>query len=83
MEKPNRRARRVIAFVCLALPVVALLMVPWFPHDTPRLAGMRFFFWYQLAWVPASVVLMAVAYALRRKAEPPPRDRARRESRRS
>ncbi|WP_248959149.1 DUF3311 domain-containing protein [Sphaerisporangium perillae] len=62
-----RRARRVAAGVCLAIPVLALLWVPWYPHSAPSWGGMRFFFWYQLVWVPGSVVFMAAAYALRRE----------------
>ncbi len=70
MVKPNWTARRAAAAVCLAIPVLALLWVPWYPHDAPHLAGMRFFFWYQLLWVPGSVVFMAAAYALRRDRPP-------------
>ncbi|MEU7000131.1 DUF3311 domain-containing protein [Nonomuraea sp. NPDC046570] len=77
MVKPTRRARRVAAGICLALPVVALLWVPWYPHDAPDLVGMRFFFWYQLMWVPGSVVFMATAYVLGRGEDHPPRDRRR------
>ncbi|MFI7110822.1 DUF3311 domain-containing protein [Nonomuraea sp. NPDC050227] len=75
MAKPTRRARRFAAGICLVLPIVALLWVPWYSYDAPHLAGMRFFFWYQLIWVPGSVVFMAVAYVLRRGADRPPRDR--------
>ncbi|WP_405148279.1 DUF3311 domain-containing protein [Sphaerisporangium viridialbum] len=75
MAKPIRSPRRVAAGVCLAIPVAALLWVPWYPHETPHLAGMRFFFWYQLMWVPGSIVFMGAAYLLRRGGKRPPRDR--------
>lgn len=64
MAKPVRRTRRVAAGACLALPVVALLCVPWYARSTPRLAGVEFFYWYQCAWIPGSVVCMLVAYLL-------------------
>ncbi|WP_283138918.1 DUF3311 domain-containing protein [Rhizohabitans arisaemae] len=68
MAKP---VRRIIADVCLLVPVLALIWVPWFPVDAPQLGGMRFFFWYQLAWIPGSVVFMAIAYVLRRDRDRP------------
>ncbi|GII94419.1 DUF3311 domain-containing protein [Sinosporangium siamense] len=79
MAKP---ARHIASGICLAVPVAALLWVPWYPHEAPHLAGIPFFFWYQLAWVPGSMVFMAAAYLLRRGADRssdhPPRDRRRR-----
>lgn len=63
-------ARRLIAAACLVAPFVALLWVPWYASDKPRLAGAPFFYWYQLAWVPGSAVLMAIAYRLTRRTEP-------------
>ena len=57
---------RVLAAACLVAPFAALLWVPWYAAHEPRLAGMPFFYWYQLAWVPGSAVLMALAYHLTR-----------------
>jgi membrane protein implicated in regulation of membrane protease activity len=62
-----RVLRHVLAALCLAAPFVALLWVPWYARREPALAGMPFFYWYQLAWVPTSVVLMFVAYLLLRR----------------
>ncbi|WP_214109479.1 DUF3311 domain-containing protein [Acrocarpospora catenulata] len=78
MAKRTWTARRVGAGICLAVPVLALLWVPWYPHDVPQFAGMRFFFWYQIAWIPGCVAFMAAAYALRRER---PRDRSQRDER--
>lgn len=70
---PGRRRpwRRRAAAVCLLAPVVALLWVPSYAQDRPRLAGVPFFYWYQLAWVPGCTVAMLAAHLLVR----PPRDR--------
>ncbi|TDE33287.1 DUF3311 domain-containing protein [Actinomadura sp. 6K520] len=75
MAKPVRPARRVAAGAFLALPVAALLCVPWYARSTPRLAGVEFFYWYQFAWVPGSVICMLVAYLLLhgRRRRPPHR----------
>ncbi|WP_232072269.1 DUF3311 domain-containing protein [Phytohabitans flavus] len=57
---------RVLAVGCLAAPFVALLWVPFYASG-PTLAGVPFFYWYQMAWVPVSVLLMFVAYLLLRR----------------
>ena len=37
--------------VLLAVPVLALLIVPIYAKDGPRLWGFPFFYWYQFLWV--------------------------------
>ncbi|MGW1492051.1 DUF3311 domain-containing protein [Streptomyces sp. NPDC002402] len=58
--------RRAAAGVCLVAPVVALLWVPWYAQDRPQLAGVPFFYWYQLAWVPVCSLALLAAYLLTR-----------------
>lgn len=51
-EVPRQRQwswRRSAAAVLLLTPVAALSWVPWYARDRPRLAGVPFFYWYQLA----------------------------------
>ncbi|MEU5939670.1 DUF3311 domain-containing protein [Micromonospora sp. NPDC047548] len=61
----RRRGIRVtVAGACLSAPVVALLWVPWYALERPRLAGVPFFYWYQFLWVPLSVLCMIAAYLL-------------------
>ena len=38
------------------------LVTPWINFDGPRLGGMPFFYWFQLAWVVVSVVVVAVVH---------------------
>ncbi len=77
MASTSRPARLMAAGVCLVLPLVALLWLPLYAHEGPRLAGMPFFYWYQFVWVPGSVVLMITAYLLLRERARPPRKRPR------
>lgn len=65
-ETHQHLRRRVATAVCLIAPVVALLGVPWYAHERPRLAGVPFFYWYQLLWVPGCSLGMLVAYLLTR-----------------
>ena len=62
--------RRALAGMLLVLPVLALLAVPVYNRTDPALAGVPFFYWYQLAWVPLTALLLAVASRLLRT---PPR----------
>ena len=64
---------RTVAAGCLIAPFVGLLWPPWYAAGGPTLAGVPFFYWYQLVWIPGSVLLMTVAFLLlrrRREAEP-------------
>ncbi|MEE4543236.1 DUF3311 domain-containing protein [Streptomyces sp. V4-01] len=55
---------RVLAGLCLIIPFVALLWVDSYARLTPRLIGIPFFYWYQLAWVPVAAALTYGAYLL-------------------
>ncbi|MER5864059.1 DUF3311 domain-containing protein [Kitasatospora sp. NPDC002040] len=60
---------RVLAGLSLLLPVVAMLWVSSYTKATPELGGLPFFYWYQLAWVPASAIFTVAAYLLLRRDE--------------
>ncbi|WP_399226856.1 DUF3311 domain-containing protein [Streptomyces sp. TRM49041] len=60
------RLRRVTAAVLLLAPAAGLLWVPWYGGARPRLAGVPFFYWYQLAWVPGCGLALLAAYLLTR-----------------
>ncbi len=48
---PTNKTLIVIASILLAIPIMALLWVGSYAHETPRLGGFPFFFWYQFLWV--------------------------------
>jgi len=45
-------------WVLLLLPFVGLLWVPFYNFAEPSLFGFPFFYWYQLAWVPITSLLI-------------------------
>ncbi|WUH23905.1 DUF3311 domain-containing protein [Streptomyces sp. NBC_00448] len=53
--------------MCLIIPLVSTLWVSSYSRLTPTFIGIPFFYWYQLAWVPASAVLTYSAYVLVRR----------------
>jgi hypothetical protein len=72
-EKPSSRPivtpSRAVAGVCLITPYVAMLWVRSYAKQTPELAGIPFFYWYQMAWVFISSALTYIAYVLVRREE--------------
>ncbi|UNO40014.1 DUF3311 domain-containing protein [Streptomyces sp. MST-110588] len=58
---------RVVAGLCLLAPFVAMLWVGSYAKVEPTLAGIPFFYWYQMLWVLISTALTAVAYQLVRR----------------
>jgi hypothetical protein len=46
----------------LLLPFIGLLWVPFYNHELPSLFGFPFFYWYQLAWVPITSLLIWIVY---------------------
>lgn len=46
----------------LLLPVIGLLAVPLYDRVDPALFGVPFFYWYQLAWVPVSALLILLVW---------------------
>ncbi|WP_431680414.1 DUF3311 domain-containing protein [Kitasatospora sp. KL5] len=55
---------RVLAGLCLAVPIVATLWVSSYTKAGPGIGGMPFFYWYQLLWVPVSALFTVGAYLL-------------------
>jgi hypothetical protein len=46
------------------------LLVPLYNRDTPRLFGLPFFYWYQLAAVLVMIVVVTVVYQLTKGRRP-------------
>jgi hypothetical protein len=53
---------RAPMWVLLLLPFIGLLWVPFYHFQEPALFGFPFFYWYQLAWVPISSLLIWLVY---------------------
>lgn len=66
-EDEHRPVRRVLwARLLLLLPFIAMLWVSSYDHAEPMVAGIPFFYWYQLLWVLIGAVLIGFVYMLER-----------------
>ena len=58
--------RRALCFVLLLLPYIAVLWVPFYNRMAPEIAGIPFFYWDQLLWIPLGSLLLLLVYRARR-----------------
>lgn len=69
----GRRARggplKWIAYALLLGECVVILIPSVYGRDTPRLAGIPFFYWFQLLWIIVGMVVTGIAYLLLPRAE--------------
>jgi uncharacterized protein DUF3311 len=59
---------KVLAGVLLAIPLLALALVPTYSRETPALWGFPFFYWYQLLWVLLTPLFTLLAYLVIKQA---------------
>lgn len=66
-DEEHRPVRRVLwARLLLILPFIAMLWVSSYNTAEPMVAGIPFFYWYQLLWVLIGAALIALVYAVER-----------------
>lgn len=46
----------------LLIPLVGTLLPMFYNFTSPSLGGIPFFYWYQLAWVPVTAVLLWIVF---------------------
>jgi hypothetical protein len=54
------------ARVLLLIPFVAMLWVSSYNFARPMIAGIPFFYWYQLLWILIGAAIIGFVYALER-----------------
>ena len=60
----KRARRRYWPRLLFLLPLAAVLMVPFYNRIEPTLAGIPFFYWYQLAWILICAVIVVIVYLI-------------------
>ena len=69
---PSRTPSRgtwILIGALLSPAIVLPLLVPLFDSTEPTLLGFPFYYWFQLAMIPAAVVLTVIAYYLAKGAD--------------
>ena len=59
---PTVTPARVVIGLCLIAPFVAMLWVGSYAKVEPTFIGIPFFYWYQMLWVPLTVILTILVY---------------------
>lgn len=49
-------------YVLLLLECLAVLVPAIYARDHPRLLGIPFFYWYQMLWLPLSMIVTGAVY---------------------
>ncbi len=62
MKTMSIKRRYLMLKWLLILPFLGLLWVPFYNLREPMLFGFPFFYWYQLAWVPVTSLLLYLVY---------------------
>jgi hypothetical protein len=65
--RPLGARDKILAGVLLAIPLLALLIVPIYARSSPKLWGFPFFYWYQLLWVFIAAAFTEAAYLVVRR----------------
>ena len=58
---------RRLAYSLLVLPIAGMLVPAIYNHARPPLFGLPFFYWYQLAWVVLTAILLGIVVAATRE----------------
>jgi hypothetical protein len=66
-RRPLSTGAKITVAVLLAIPLIALALVPTYSGETPTLLGFPFFYWYQLLWVILTPILTWTAYVVIRR----------------
>jgi len=51
----------------LLIPLIGTLIPPLYNTHDPELFGVPFFYWYQMLWIPASVLVTVIVYRATRR----------------
>lgn len=60
--RPRGAGRKNWLRLLVLIPFAVLAWVPFYNRVEPELAGIPFFYWYQLAWIVIGALLLALVY---------------------
>ena len=54
-------------YLLLVVPLIGVLIPTFYNRIDPQLAGIPFFYWYQMLWIPLSVGVTVLVYVKTRE----------------
>jgi uncharacterized BrkB/YihY/UPF0761 family membrane protein len=54
----------LVSGILIAIGIILPLIVPLYAREDPALAGIPFFYWYQMLWVFIDAGLLWIVYAI-------------------
>lgn len=66
VHSDTRPRRRHPIMLLLVVPLIAVLVPPFYNFGSPAIGGMPFFYWYQLAWIAGVAVCTGIVYLVTR-----------------
>lgn len=58
MDEPAPKRGFRLAWLLLLIPYVAMMWVPSYNRIEPEIAGIPFFYWYQLLWIVIGALIL-------------------------
>jgi hypothetical protein len=65
-EKPGKPR---LIYLLLAVPFIAMIWISLYNKTEPSIAGIPFFYWYQLLWIPLGALLLLPVYRAEERAK--------------
>ena len=62
MNQPARKGRFRLVHLLLGLPYLAVLWPPFYNRIDPAIAGIPFFYWYQMFWIVVGAAVLLPVY---------------------
>jgi len=64
----RRRGSVRLVHLLLAVPFAAMIAIGFYNRTEPAFAGIPFFYWYQLLWIPLGALLLLPVYLAEERA---------------
>lgn len=64
----RRRSGVRLVHLLLAVPFAAMIWIGFYDRTEPAIAGIPFFYWYQLLWIPLGALILLPIYRAEERA---------------
>ena len=64
VKHPGVHKLGLLQIILLAIPCIAVLVVPFYNTLTPVLFGVPFLYWWLFIWVPLSSLFIGIVYKM-------------------